>query len=325
MAAGIESVAWHAGSDRQWSLPNAHVPHVGRGRQFQIPNIRGFLNQGDVVFLHEGWVTSNIAAAHQARSCGVPYIVVPHGVYEPSILLDLKRPVSVRTRMERRMLEGAAAVQTFYSSENEYVRGIAPDARTFSVATGIDFPEERWAGGGDYLAWFGRYSIQHKGIDRMLAAYSAIPREHRMPLRLRGVDYNGGRIEVENLVESLGLGAEVSVGGPVLGVEKIRFLTEAAGFLFPSRWESQGIALLEALGLGVPCLVSSTIHLAKELEAASASLIVDFSNASAAGRGMTEIARNIRLGANARRYVQNELAWDSQFAALMQNIERYAV
>lgn len=324
LQAGVESIALHAGSDQQWSLPNLHVPHFGRGRQFQIPNLTGHLREGDVLFLHEGWVTSNVAAARQALSGKVPYIVVPHGVYEPSILLDLKRPVSIRRHLERRMLEGAAAVQTFYDSESDYVKNIAPNATTFSIATGIDLPPYQWTGGGNYLAWFGRYSVQHKGIDNMLAAYAAIPSEYRLPLRLRGVDYKGGKSEVMRIVDSLRIGSDVSVGDPILGEEKIRFLCEAEGFLFPSRWESQGIALLEALGAGVPSLVSSSIHLASELEGASASLVVDFSDHASAAQAIRKITGNTAVGANARKYVQAGLAWDCQFDALMQNVQRYA-
>ncbi|MBD1538837.1 glycosyltransferase [Arthrobacter sp. S13_S34] len=192
------------------------------------------------------------------------------------------------------------------------------------MATGINPPSHQWTGGGHYLAWFGRYSVQHKGIDNMLSAYAAVPREHRLPLRLRGIDYMGGKSEVRRLVSLLGLDSDVSVGGPVLGEEKVRFLSEAAGFLFPSRWESQGIALLEALGMGVPSLVSSSIHLADELAGASASIIVDFSDRAAAAKAMTQVVGAAALGANARKYVQTELAWDCQFDALMSNVYRYA-
>jgi len=221
------------------------------------------------------------------------------------------------------MLRGAAAVQTFYDSERAYVTELCERATTFSVATGIDLPVPQWSGNGDYLAWFGRYSPHHKGIDRMLAAYARIPMDARIPLRLRGVDYQGGRLVVERMVESMGLESYVSVGDPVLGQDKVRFLGQSAGFIFPSRWESQGIALLEALGLGVPSVVSDSIHLAKNLNENSAALISDFSNPDASANSMIEVINNAEFGRNARRYVGVELAWDHQFDALMQNISRY--
>lgn len=323
LVAGTESLALHAGSEQQWHLPNSYVPHVGKGRQFQVPNLSGQLKHGDVLFLHEGWVTSNLVAARQAVSVGVPYVVVPHGVYEPSIISNLKHPVSLRKRLERRLLEEAAAVQTFYPSENAYVREIAGRAKTFSVATGIDSPEKYWEGGGDYLAWFGRYSVEHKGIDNMLAAYAQVPREHRPPLRLRGVDYHGGRSQVMALIQSLGIASEVSVGGPVFGEEKEDFLAGAAAFLFPSRWESQGIALLEALRMGVPCVVSRSIHVASQLVQSSAARVVDFSDHASAALEIPDALNNRSLSERARAYVQTELSWNQQFDSLAQSLNLY--
>lgn len=324
IAAGVESVALHAGSEQQWQLPSLNVPHFGRGRQFQVPNLLGYLRSGDVLFLHEGWVTSNLVAARQAKACGTPYVVVPHGVYEPSIILDLKHPVPVRRHLERRLLEGAAAVQTFYPSEDPHVRDVAGRAKIFSVATGIDPSIRHWDGAGEYLAWFGRYSIEHKGIDNMLAAYARLPREHRLPLRLRGVDYHGGRTKVVALVESLGLASDVSVGGPVFNEEKIDFLAGAAAFLFPSRWESQGIALLEALRMGLPCIVSGSIHMAKELIDSSAARVTNFSDHATAALEISSALNDRPLGARALKYVQNELKWARQFDSLTEKLERYA-
>lgn len=323
LEAGFATIALHAGEPSQWSLPSEHVKHFGSGRQLQVPDLRGAIGQGDILFLHEGWVSSNLVAAHQARSLGVPYVVVPHGVYEPEIRSDLKEPVRLRMALERRMLGGAAAVQVFYGSERPYVWDLQANAETICVATGSEVPTQKWIGSGEYLAWFGRYSPRHKGIDRMLSAYAAVPANLRIPLRLRGMDYQGGRRAVEGMVQSLGLGSTVSVGGPVLGSEKIQFLAESAGFVFPSRWESQGISLLEALGLGAPCVVSDSIHLASDLKAKSAAVATDFSNPKRAGRAIMQAANDQILGERGRKYVEEELAWEGQVTKLMSYVRRH--
>jgi glycosyltransferase involved in cell wall biosynthesis len=73
----------------------------------------------------------------------------------------------------------------------------------------------------------------------------------------------------------------------IAGVEKTRFLQQADGYIHPSRWDCHSLALLESLALGVPCLVSSVIHIAQTLERSGAAVLAppsDVELAHALGR-----------------------------------------
>ena len=310
LAAGIESVVLHNAPADRWHLPSRQVPHVGHGRHGQVPLLAGHLRSGDVLVIHEGWTTSASVAARAARHAGVPYVVMPHGVYQPQIIAALKAPLALRMAVERHYLRNAAAVHTFFEAEDGLADAVArTPLRHITAPTGMDVAKSPWTPGGSYLAWYGRYSVHHKGIDRMLAAYSLTDPRRRLPLRLHGFDYHNGRAEVLDIVRSLRLGTDVSVWGPVSGDAKVEFLRESAGFVFPSRWESHSIALLEALSLGVPVLAGNNLHISPHLVRAGAAAVIDFDDRARTARAMEELPRQTGVGSNGREYVRNHLNW----------------
>jgi glycosyltransferase involved in cell wall biosynthesis len=92
-------------------------------------------------------------------------------------------------------------------------------------------------------------------------------------LRIRGYDYKGGAERLRHVIDAHGLSQWVRLEGPVAGIEKLQFLRNADAYVHPSRWECLGIALLENLALGVPCLVSSIIHIAPTLAESHAAVL----------------------------------------------------
>jgi len=88
------------------------------------------------------------------------------------------------------------------------------------------------------------------------------------------------------------------------------FLLAAAGYVHPSRWESYGIALVEALALGVPALVSAAIQMAPSLAAGDAALMADPEPAALADGLERLMDSPAGLGARARSFVSTELSWD---------------
>lgn len=272
------------------------VPHRGRHRLARWPvGLDRHLGRNDLLILHEGWVPSNLVAAAAARRARVPYIVMPHGVYEPAWTTYLKPPMWLRLRLERRLLEGSAAVHVFFDSEIACVASLAPGASFMTVPTGFDVPEERWTGGGGYLAWVGRIDPVNKGLDVLARAIARLEPDDRPIVRIRGYDYKGGVARLQHVIDALHLAEWMRLNGAIAGADKTRFLQEADGYLHPSRWECHSLALLENLALGVPCLVSNVIHIARTLERSRAAVLAPPSERELAHalRRLTSGARDI--------------------------------
>ena len=240
------------------------VRHLGKGPTLTPIGLGRRLEADDILVLHTDWRFANLFAARVARRKGVPYLVVPHGGYEPGVLPRVRDPLRYRIPAERWLLHGALGVHVFFDTEAELVRQFAPRARFVVAPTGFEITSApEWKGGGGYDAWLGRYDIGHKGLDLLLQAVAGLPPADRPRVAMHGIDWPNSAAEVAAMARSLGVEGSVSVAPPIFGAEKERFLREADAYLHPARWESYGLAILENVALGAPCLVSSTTHLAQ--------------------------------------------------------------
>ena len=286
------------------------VPHRGRHRLMMRPlNLHHYLGRNDLLVLHEGWVPSNVIAAAAARRANVPYVVIPHGVYERAWTEYLKGPLWLRKGVERMLLERAAAVHLFFDSETRDAQALAPGATFFAVPTGFDLPRDRWSGGGGYLGWIGRVDPVHKGLDALVGAIAQLPPADRPELRIHGYDYRGGFARLQQLVATHGLGRWVRLDGAIAGEEKLHFLQQADGYIHPSRWECHSMALLESLALGVPCLVSSRIHIAATLERSRAAVLSAPSEPALAAAFTQLDSEGPQLGGRGRALVHDAFNW----------------
>ena len=331
--AGHEVCVLHAGGPRRSPDPrhvragvtDEAVEHRGSGRASHRPvGLGGYLRPGDVLILHEGWVISNLVAARAARRAGVPYVIVPHGVYEPGIMAHLKPPRRIRRFVERWILERAAAVHVFFPSEEPILRAVAPRIWSLIVAPlGFDVGEASWTGGGGYLAWIGRFDPDHKGLDVLIDAVARLESADRPTVELRGPDFNGGYGRTQAQIKRLGLGAWVRTEGPVAGAAKAAFLERSDGYLMSSRWEGYGIALVENLAIGAPCLVSDTIHIAAPIAAADAAILAPPTAAGLAeGIGRLRAADLAALGDRGRSFVRQTFSWPVVVEAFVAGVER---
>jgi len=287
------------------------VPHRGTHRMTLRPvGLERYLGQRDLLVLHTGWVPSNLLAAAAARRARVPYIVMPHGVYERMWTTYLRGPRRVRNFFERQLLERAAAVHLFFDSEIADVKALAPASTFLTVPTGFDLPIDHWSGGGGYIAWMGRIDPLHKGLDTLVRAVARLTPGERPMLRIRGYDYKGGIARLQRLIADHVVGKWVSVEPAVGGVEKTRFMQEADGYVHPSRWECHSIALLENLALGVPCVVSKTIHIAQALERSSAALLTEPCDADLAEALTLLPSQRGRVSGRGRALIGNTFNWD---------------
>jgi glycosyltransferase involved in cell wall biosynthesis len=303
-------------------VEHRRIAHRGRGRLLRHPvGLARHLRDGDVLVLHEGWVTSNIVAAERAARAGFPYILVPHGVYEPSWRRYLRPPHAIREAVERRVIERAAAVQLFFHSEAPSIMALAPAAKIVVAPTGTTIPADEWQGGGGYLAWVGRFDPTHKGLDVLLEAMSQIPADRRPTVVLRGYDYRGGLARLRRLLERRPeLDRSVVIGGPISGDEKRQFLLKADGYILPSRWESHSVALLEVLSLGIPSIVSDALHIAPILLRYDAAVLATPETSSLA-QALTGFEKAVAVGPRGRALVAAEFSWPRVVADLIDQLE----
>ena len=112
--------------------------------------------------------------------------------------------------------------------------------------------------GRQLLVFLGRLHPK-KGCDLAIDAFAAIAqRAPNLCLVLAGPDQIGWQTGLTTRAEKLGINSRVIFTGMLSGELKRGALMAADAFILPSHQENFGMAVVEALSLGVPVLISSS-------------------------------------------------------------------
>jgi teichuronic acid biosynthesis glycosyltransferase TuaC len=200
-----------------------------------------------------------VVAARVARRYDVPFVVTEHAPWtrwldEPGI-----------ARQAVPAARAAAMIMPVSTSVLRTIRAYAGEsARATVVPVGVD--EDLFTLGdesarrADQILYVGLINF-NKGIDILLAAMARLAAQGA-PGRLLlagGSFYRNTRLQEERLREqaaALGLGDRVTFLGRLLPAEVARLMAESAVVVLPSRAESFGAVLVEALASGTPVVAT---------------------------------------------------------------------
>ena len=299
------------------------TPHRAWGRMRVPVGLEQLLEGGDVLVLHSGWAYHNVQAARSADRLRVPYVLTPHGAYDFNIFNRRKTVKRVWwTIFEHRLVAGAGAVHVFFDEQRDELRQLGYRGPVVVAPTGLTVPDFEPEGREHFLLWMGRFDIEIKGIDLLLHALASLRPSARPRARLHGPDWRGGKHQTMQLVRDLGLEDFVTIGPPLYGSAKWEALRRCGLFVFPSRWEGQGLMALEAAAAGAPLVVTSTTLVGRQLAAAQAAILVEPTPDSVAA-GIVRacsLPDAGELGARASQFVRERFSWPAVAASYAQQL-----
>src|SRR5215813_73431 len=99
------------------------APHRAWGRiRFPI-GLEQVLDGRDLLVLHSGWAYHNVRAARSATRSGVPYLLTPHGAYDPNIFRRRKGRKQLWWKLfEHHLVAGARAIHVFFDEQRDELR-----------------------------------------------------------------------------------------------------------------------------------------------------------------------------------------------------------
>lgn len=287
-ARGHQVELWHTFDWRPGNKDLTVQPADAGVRLVALPDIHRWWDAGravaqvdatrrmDIVHLHSVFLPFNTLAARALRS---PFAVSPHGGYDPvSLRRSTGRKTAYRILFERRMLKRAALVCSLTTQEERDTRSMGASGRVVVIPNGVEpfrgeadprpFRREVGIGPSDLLAVFvGRLDVFHKGLDELLRGLAGAPDWH---LALVGPDHRGGRGTLESMACELGVDDRMRFVGPRHRATVHQAMVAADVMAFASRWEGQPMALLEALSVGTPAVVSAAVESAVGVAASGA-------------------------------------------------------
>lgn len=102
----------------------------------------------------------------------------------------------------------------------------------------------------DYTAYLGRLQIHNKGLDTLVEAMKSV--NSKLLIAGRGKDES----KLRSLIEHNNVSDHVELTGFLSDGKKGEFIAHSKFVVLPSRYEGQGIVLLEAAACGKPVIVS---------------------------------------------------------------------
>jgi phosphatidylinositol alpha-mannosyltransferase len=177
----------------------------------------------------------------------------------------------------------------------------------------------------NFLLYFGRLDVFHKGIDTLLEAIAMIAtRLPSIELRIAG---RGPVDRISALVDTAGLANNVRVLGAVSDAERDELLATAAIQIMPSRFEGFGLAAAEAMAAGVPLIATDVGSLPEVLDPPRGGRLVPASDPVALASAIEDLladddARAL-LSESARRSARR-FDWDAVAEAHMRFLSNIA-
>ncbi len=283
---------------------------------FRAPSLAVWLNQEainfDLLHLHVPFTWTFRAAALNALALRLPYVVTPHGVLDPWSLRQKawkKRPYL--RLLERKTLRGAAALHVTAQNEASSVADLQLGSKIHCLPLAVPFPSEQL------------FRPQIDGVMRILCIarlhpVKALPvlfkalahiRKQGKPvvLDLAGDGDSDYVAILRREVDSLSLQEIVVWHGQVDEAKKRELYANAACFALLSHHENFGLAAAEAMGAGLPVVVSDQVGLAPDVIKFHAGSVVPVGDVAAAAEALVKFmdhSTKVYAGDRARQLVQ---------------------
>lgn len=311
-----------------------YFPLQLRPYKASLPLMKWLMNEVpkfDLVHVHALFSFAPVVAAVIARRAGVPYIIRPLGVlnrYGMQQRRSRLKALSVRL-LEGGLLRDAAAVHFTADQEQEEAEALGIRLRSRVVALGIepmpsvsaDLFLQTYPGLGKRRLLFLSRVDPKKNIEALLEAVAQCRHsDPEISLILCGDGDTAYVSQLKAISMRLGLVGSVVWTGHVEGSMKASAFAAAHLFVLPSFSENFGIAAVEALSVGLPCILGEGVAVAKKVDEAGAGRAVAptaaaFSDAILTTLRDPELLND--MSARARQLAQSEYSLDAMGRGLL--------
>ena len=237
---------------------------------FSVEKLPPPFHKPDIVIFHETYRAEYLKIYKNLKKNKIPYVIVPHG--------ELTKQAQKKKRLKKavanillfnRFIQNASAIQCLSAKEEQNIRF---KQKKIVATNGIFLPQNikaTFSGDEVRFVYIGRLDAYHKGLDLLIEAVAIAfekLKENKAHIYVYGPDYKGRYAHLEELIARYKVGELITLQKEISGEEKEKELLEADIFVQTSRFEGMPMGILEALGYGLPCLVTDGTTLGETIE-----------------------------------------------------------
>ncbi|MGP1386738.1 MAG: glycosyltransferase [Thainema sp.] len=259
-----------------------------------------------------------------ARQRQVPYVISPHGHFAPWVIQQKRAKKQIyNTLFEQGNLDRAAGIHCTTTAEAKNVKHFGIKAPTFTIPLGVTIPPpvanarqqlcDRYGIPADVpiILFLSRFHAK-KRPDFLLEVLHQLKDQQPFHLILAG-DGEADYVQyVKAQVEHWELCDRTTLPGFLRGEDKAMALYGADVFALPSYGENFGIAVAEAMGAGLPVVITPEVEIADDVQTANAGLVVPGELPawqSALATLLQSVDQRHRLGHNGRKLSCDRYNW----------------
>lgn len=302
----------------------------------------------DLIHITSVFLSVSTLGAYYAKKFNKPYIISPRGNFmeEPLKFRSLKKKIYVNL-IEKRNLTGASAIHFTVEKEKEdYLKLGLPLKKAVIVPNSIDIENGIGVISGDFrkkneisedakiILFMGRLH-KIKGLDTLIPAFAEVfKKEPKAVLVIVGPDERNYKKEIELEIRNrkLEINKNVVFTGMLMGDDKKMAYKEANVFVLPSYSENFSMAVVEAMAINLPVIITKGVGISGEIEKAGAGIVVEKDEKQLA-EAVLKILNNSdlakKMGENGRKLVEAEFSSEKvarkfieEYNKILQNYEK---
>ncbi len=292
------------------------------------------LESFDIVHIHSLFQFPTTIASYYCRVYNKPYIITPHGHLDPFNFRKKPWLKNIYLNLcDLRNINSARVIH--FTSEWERRSAINKFSKVPSVVIpiGINLEDYRklpepGAFRDKYpllkdkkiILFFGRIHPK-KGLDILAKAFIALSKERDdVYLVIAGPDSENYSSKIKAWLEREGVLARTVFTGMLSGDDKLALFKDSDVFVLSSYTENFALAVVEAMAIGLPVVISNKVNIAPEIKEARAGLVIDPDPGQlfAALKKILQYGRlKEELVNNAKGLVESRFIWEKNVRVLV--------
>jgi glycosyltransferase involved in cell wall biosynthesis len=289
----------------------------------------------DLIHIHTVFSYCSNVAAWIAHRKAIPYIIRPLGVLN-RWGFENRRPVLKQISfalIEKRLLSRAAVVQYTTEQERDEAASLGFPHRPVVISNPVEMAGPGNDGRGEFRAQYPELANRRivlflsridpkKGLDLLLPAFREVLRqEPRAALVIAGDGEPSLVDRLRRMASELGIANSVFWLGFLSGLMRAAAFADADLFVLPSYSENFGMAPVEAMGFGLPVVLTDQVGIHKEVSEARAGLVTPVSSEAIASALLLVLGNDglrPEMGCNARRLAAERYSVEAVASRLRQ-------
>lgn len=248
-------------------------------------------NKQAVFHLHGGWIPVFSSLARLFTKHQIKFVLTPHGAYNT---LAMKKNSWLKkfyfSFFEKQLVQKAHKIHSTGKSEITGLNSIYKNANNFLLPYGFDFEESTGSilkNDSFTIGFVGRLDTYTKGLDLLVEAFYEFQKSQPNS-KLWIIGDGEGRLFIEKFIQEKKL-QNVILWGKKFGKEKDDLIRKMHVFAHPSRNEGLPTAVLEAMSLGVPTIVTEATNIADDIRIYKSGIAIADNNVSELHQAMEQL------------------------------------